>query len=56
MLVDCIGTNQTPWKILNEVNRIKEMLNQHQIHIQQCFREANQVDGKLATLSYDQVD
>ncbi|XP_060182070.1 uncharacterized protein LOC132611702 [Lycium barbarum] len=46
------GNWQSPWRIEDIVNRIKYLMELNQITTNHCFREANKVADKLASLSH----
>lgn len=48
------GSWTTPWRIEDTTEGIKKLVTNYDIVIQHCFREANKVANKLATISHNQ--
>ncbi|XP_075082606.1 uncharacterized protein LOC142166877 [Nicotiana tabacum] len=55
LLQNCISGNWTiPWRIKEAVQDIKKLINRQDIFTNHCFREANQVADRMASLSHNQ--
>lgn len=44
--------SQAPWRLVELVDRIKEIMEERGVIVQHCYREANKVADKLAFLSH----
>lgn len=42
----------TPWRIAQDIEEIKKLVHEENVEVQHCFREANRVADKLATISH----
>ncbi|XP_070036476.1 uncharacterized protein [Nicotiana tomentosiformis] len=55
LLQNCISGSWTiPWRIKEAVQDIKKLINRQDIFTNHCFREANQVADRMASLSHNQ--
>ncbi|XP_075085124.1 uncharacterized protein LOC142168347 [Nicotiana tabacum] len=50
------GQWDIPWRISDIVEEIKLLVNTHDIKTRHCYREANRVANKLASLSHNLMD
>ncbi|XP_059292579.1 uncharacterized protein LOC132046049 [Lycium ferocissimum] len=54
LLRNCISESLvTPWRIKETVEEIRKLVLRHDIIVKHCFREANKVADKLASMSHD---
>nr|XP_009767528.1 PREDICTED: uncharacterized protein LOC104218683 [Nicotiana sylvestris] len=42
----------TPWRLLQTVNKIKEIMEEKKVTVKHCYREANRVADRLAAISH----
>ncbi|OIT37319.1 putative ribonuclease h protein [Nicotiana attenuata] len=56
LLQNCVtGTWPSPWRIANNVRQLKTLVHNNGIIIRHCFKEANRVADRMASLSHKTV-